>query len=93
MYVTGVAELKSSLSKVLERVKAGEEVVVTERGRPIARILKLRDMDKETEDLVRRGVARPPLGELGDDFWDLPRPADPEGKALAALIEDRRTGR
>ncbi len=36
-----VAKLKATLSEYLARVKAGEEVIVTERGKPIARIVPL----------------------------------------------------
>lgn len=34
-----VAEVKSHLSAILEAVAGGEEVVVTKRGKPVARIL------------------------------------------------------
>ena len=34
----GVREFRENLRAYLDRVKAGEEVVVTERGRPIARL-------------------------------------------------------
>jgi prevent-host-death family protein len=36
MNVVGVKELKSRLTQYLRRTKKGEEVVVTERGKPIA---------------------------------------------------------
>jgi len=35
----GVRELRQNLSRYLERVKAGEALVVTERGREIARLV------------------------------------------------------
>ncbi len=35
----GVKELKAHLSEFLSRVEAGEDVVVTDRGRPVARIV------------------------------------------------------
>ena len=34
-----VAEVKAHLSAILEAVANGEEVVVTKRGKPVARIL------------------------------------------------------
>jgi prevent-host-death family protein len=34
----GIRELKAHLSAYLDRVQGGEEVIVTERGKPIARI-------------------------------------------------------
>lgn len=30
---------------------------------------------------------------IPEEFWDLPKPADPEGLLLKALLEDRREGR
>ncbi len=35
----GVRELKAKLSEYLDRVGAGEVVVVTDRGRPVARLV------------------------------------------------------
>ncbi len=39
MEEVGVRELKASLSRYLRRVRAGETIVVTDRGRPVARIV------------------------------------------------------
>lgn len=36
---TGIRDLKAHLSEYLERVRGGEEIVVTDRGRPVARIV------------------------------------------------------
>ena len=90
---TGVAKLKASLSQYLARVKAGEDLIVTERGRPIARIQAYRDEDGTIGDLVRAGLAQQGTGRLDPEFWELPRPSDPEGKVLVALIEEREGGR
>jgi prevent-host-death family protein len=35
----GVRELKASLSRYLARVREGETIVVTDRGRPVARLV------------------------------------------------------
>ena len=34
----GVRELKSKLSEYLARTAAGEEIIITDRGRPVARL-------------------------------------------------------
>ena len=39
MEEVGVRELKASLSRYLRRVREGETIVVTDRGRPVARIV------------------------------------------------------
>ena len=36
---TGIRDLRDHLSRYLERVQAGEELTVTDRGRPIARLI------------------------------------------------------
>lgn len=57
--VVGVRELKNQLSSFLDRVKAGEEITVTEHGRPIARLSAVGpDVDRMAE-LVAAGVIRP----------------------------------
>lgn len=56
----GVRELHDRLSSYLEQVEEGGEVVVTRRGRRIARISGL-DSDP-LEDLVRRGLVSLPEG-------------------------------
>ena len=89
----GITELKASLSETLERVKAGEEMLVTEHGKPIARIAPLESLQARTEDLIRAGVLRAPKLAFDEEFWSLPRPKDPKGLILAELIGQRREGR
>jgi prevent-host-death family protein len=84
------------LSEYLQAVKTGEEIIVTEYGRPIARLTPIRGAasgDARVQELIRAGLARPPIAPLPADFWDRPRPEDPEGRALAYLLEERREGR
>lgn len=71
----GIAELKALLSETLARVKAGEEIMVTEHGRPIARIVPLSAASPAaaTQDLVRSGLVRAPEKPLDETFWKLPR--------------------
>jgi prevent-host-death family protein len=81
----GVRELKAKLSEYLSRVASGEEVVVTDRGRPVARLVPL-----VTASSVERGI---------EEGWiEAPRrthlgPAERHRSAMAvldALDEDRR---
>jgi len=60
-YEVGVRELHDRLSEHLERVEQGAEVVVTRRGRPIARLSAV-DGEDPLQDLVRRGLVTPPSG-------------------------------
>lgn len=55
----GVRELKNQLSSYLDRVKAGEEITVTEHGRAIARLTALApDVDRRAA-LIEAGIVRP----------------------------------
>lgn len=55
----GIRELKNRLSSVLDRVKAGEEITVTEHGRPIARLTAVSADVERMAGLVAAGVIRP----------------------------------
>ena len=56
----GVRELHDRLSEYLGRVEEGGEVVVTRRGRPVARLSGLGE--RPLEALSRRGLVRMPQG-------------------------------
>ncbi|MGH7254727.1 MAG: type II toxin-antitoxin system Phd/YefM family antitoxin [Nitrospirales bacterium] len=92
-----VSKLKATLSKYLSKVKAGEEVIVTERGRPIAKIVPISyeagRFPPHLIELARAGLVRLGSGKLPRDFWKHPRPKDPKGLALQALLEERAEGR
>ena len=89
-----VARLKAALSEYLARVKAGEEVIVTERGRPIAKIVPLsHDAAAGLAELARAGLIRIGSGRLPRGFRRLPRPATPRGAGVKALLDERRDAR
>jgi prevent-host-death family protein len=92
----GVSQLKAALSEYLARVKAGGEVVVTERGRPIARLVPVKaEEDAEWERLrvlERAGEIRLGSGRIPESFWTLPRIKDPKGEVRSALMEEREAG-
>lgn len=56
----GIRDLKNGLSKYINRVQDGEEVIVTDRGRPVAKLCPLDAPDDRLADLVAAGVVRPP---------------------------------
>jgi prevent-host-death family protein len=98
MQQVGIATLKARLSEFLARVKEGEEIVVTDRGRPVARLVppgkQMADAkDGRLLDLQRRGVLRVGLGHLPDSLWEMERAEDPEGTLRAAVQSERFEGR
>jgi prevent-host-death family protein len=75
MQTVNIAELKNNLSAYLEQVKNGEELIVKDRNRPVARLVPLtfgEDLDAEEESLVAAGLMRLPIKEKSDDFLSLP---------------------
>ena len=55
----GVRELHDRLSEYLERVEGGKTVVVTRRGKPVARLIGIGGEDP-LADLERRGLVHRP---------------------------------
>jgi prevent-host-death family protein len=93
MVVVGVAQLKAKLSEYLARVRGGEEVLITEHGRPVAKLVSTTTDAERLAELERKGIVRVGTMKLPEGFFDKPRPPDPEGKVLKALLEERREGR
>lgn len=93
----GVAELKSGLSQYLDRVQAGETLIVTDHGRPVAKLIPIALGEQEPDDrlraLDRLGWVRLGGPPISSDFWKLPRPQDASGRSLELLLEEREDGR
>lgn len=93
MKKASISILKAHLSRYVDAVKSGEEIIVTERGRPVARLCGLGQAHASAarvdlmvrEGRMRRPVAPPPEGSDA--------PADPDGRSLRLLLEERDEGR
>lgn len=62
----GVRELRQNLSVHLRRVKDGESLEVTERGRPVALLTPLPERAGVRERMIAEGRLRPGKGDLAD---------------------------
>jgi prevent-host-death family protein len=93
----GVAELKAGLSHYLERVRAGHEIVVTDRGQPVARLVPIAAGTRRgsrRQRLVRQGLLVPGRGRIRPSLLKSPLGSGRQGRAvLDALLEERREGR
>jgi prevent-host-death family protein len=95
MTTTSISELKARLSAYLDIVRHGDEVLVTDRGRVIARLVPVAGEvmeDSRRDLLIRIGRIRPPTVPLPRRFWDAARPRDAKGRSLAALLDERGEG-
>jgi prevent-host-death family protein len=93
-----ITEAKNQLSALIDRVRHGETIVITDRGRPVARLVSaLTDAGNDPEGrlarLQRRGGLRlatsPPLALI---IKKLPKTRKPSG-VLDALLDERKEGR
>jgi len=90
MAVVGIRELKAHLSQYMKRVQRGEQITVTDRGKPIAVIGPARGSrrNEQLDAMLRTGAARGAGGKpRGSE-----RPARlMRGRSVAdAIVEDRR---
>lgn len=95
MKTATVLKLKASLGDYLESVKAGQEITITERGRPIAKLTPAKKPDASTDRLVemeKYGLIKLGSGKLPKSFWRLPRPKDPKGSVAKAVMQEREQG-
>ena len=88
-----ISTLKATLSEYIASVKRGEEVVVTERGKPVARIVPILPatiQDDRIRELVKRGVVRAATGNLRRALAGRPVRTASKRAVLRALQEERR---
>jgi len=96
MTKVGVARLKAQLSRYLDIAKRGQEVVITDRGRPVAKLVSLdgaERADARRARLIRAGVLVPGSQRLPRHFTKLLRGPRVGDAVLRALLEERREGR
>jgi prevent-host-death family protein len=80
MIHVNINEAKTHLSRLLKRVAAGEEIIISKAGKPMARLCPLSEPDAERIPGRDKGILQIP-----DDF-DAPLPED-----LLERFESRRS--
>ena len=70
--VVNIHEAKTHLSRLVERVEAGEEVVIARAGRPVARLVPLRRRTQARTPGLWRGRVRlsPDFDRTDEDLLD-----------------------
>jgi prevent-host-death family protein len=81
----GIRELRADLSRIVKRVRAGEEIVVTDHGKPVARLVPMNG-ERKIDRLIREGrvipARKPWRGKL-------PKPIEGAGPLSDLVLEDR----
>lgn len=91
----GLREANQQFSKAMKAVKAGQEVILTERGKPIA-VIKPLQQEETLDAMIRRleaeGILRPALkrGPMPRPTW---KPIRIKGKPMSQTISEERDER
>jgi prevent-host-death family protein len=97
MKTAGIAHLKARLSSYLKMVKAGNEVLITDRGIPIAKLVPIDAAGKEEarrKELAAKGLLILRKSRLPRHLLEPPKGDPRVGKeVLAALLAERDEGR
>ena len=99
MKMASISQTKDRLSALIDRVRHGETVVITDRNIPVARLepvvgSEAVDAEGRLARLERAGVLRRGRGGAAKEILATPPPAaERRASALAALLEERRTRR
>jgi prevent-host-death family protein len=95
-----ISETKNSLSALLDRVRHGETILITDRSRPVARLEPVLGAEHAGPDegrlarLERAGIIRRARRGRLDEILRVAPPAPlPGGDVVEALLEERRSGR
>ena len=67
--MVGMHAAKTTLSKLIERAEAGEEILITRNGEPVARLVPVAPVPRREFGLLRG------LGRVGPEFLE-PLPED-----------------
>lgn len=87
----GIRDAKIHLSRFLKLVQKGTEVVITDHGRPVGKIVPMVSKDLSLEDRIQRLLEQGLLEPLaGERLKTIPPPIPvPAGIAQRMLQEDR----
>jgi prevent-host-death family protein len=87
-----IAALKNELSRYLNEVRQGEELLIRDRNVPIAKIVPLQQAcEPQAEELAlaAAGKLRLPQASLPASFWSMPAPRVSLKRTVAAVEAER----
>ena len=56
----GIREFRDHVSRFVEAAQSGRDIVITDRGRPVARLIGVDEYPPGLQRLISRGLAEPP---------------------------------
>jgi prevent-host-death family protein len=81
----GIRELRAHLSRYIDQVRDGEDIVVTDRGVPVARVVPMNG-ERKIDRLIAAGLVEPAPRQVPRP---LPRPIKIEG-GISDLVDEQR---
>jgi prevent-host-death family protein len=94
---TTITEAKNGLSALIDRVRSGETILITDRGLAVARIEPIASHADQTDRIARlerAGILRRGLAPTGAALIRRPGPKVRSGSSASqALLDERRGGR
>ncbi len=67
MQITNISEAKAQLSKLIEKVIAGEDIIIGKAGKPVARLVRYENNRQQRKPGALKGRIK-----IAEDFDDLP---------------------
>lgn len=92
MQTASIAELRKNLQGYLDYVLTGEEVLVKDQQRPIAKLVPLdltSNIEAEELEMAAAGLVRLPETTLSESFWKMPVPRVSDEDVIAAVRAER----
>lgn len=89
MSTIGIRELRQHASRWIRRVRLGESFEITDRGKPVARLVPLGDAS-ELERLVAEGRATEAEIPLSERLAELGPPPESDGESLTERLAELR---
>jgi len=86
----GIRQLRDHLSRYVDQVQKGQEIVITDHGKAVARIVPIEEGRRKLDQLIAEGLVTP-APRRGEPRW-MPDPNRPRAMASDLVIEERKEG-
>ncbi len=99
MKTATISQTKNSLSALIDRVRHGESILITDRSRPVARLEPVNssigsgDDEGRLQRLERAGLIRRAHSARLDEILRVPPSADSGADVVQELVNERRASR
>jgi prevent-host-death family protein len=79
MYITNITQAKAHFSALIEKVLAGEEIIIGKSGKPVAKLVRYESRDESRQPGALKGKIK-----IAENFDELP---DDIAKAFGIITD------